>query len=89
MAIVDPANAPNNPVSIIGVEVFRSMFFSLKCVIKATIAIGINTAKLTPWAWCWFRFEKIINPGIRIVPPPMPIPLIIPDNKPIKNSFIS
>ena len=31
---------------------------------------------------CWFALTNMVRAGIKIVPPPMPMPLMIPDRKP-------
>ena len=89
MAKIDPANEPRIPPKIIHLANDRSRLPFLKWVIRATMETGRNTTKFIPWACCWGMLLNNTNEGMRIVPPPIPIPLIIPDISPIKAKIIS
>jgi len=54
------------------------------CTIRAITAVGIKNKRFTLWAMCWSGLTKNTKAGIRIAPPPIPIPLIIPEASPIK-----
>lgn len=65
-------------------RVFNTFFSMLPCLIwvyKATMDVGTKIRRLVLCAICCFTFKNIIRAGIKIVPPPIPIPLIIPEIK--------
>lgn len=80
----EPRIAPKIPQRISLRTIFFSMFPCLICDKIATIAVGTKESRFTLCAICWGVLRKIVNAGIRIVPPPIPIPLIMPDRRATK-----
>lgn len=80
----EPVIEPKMPNPMRGKQIDISIFLFLKWVIKAMDATGINDSKFTLCASCWVRDVKMMRAGMRMVPPPIPMPPIIPEHKPIK-----
>ena len=82
-------NAPIAPKIEIQIAIFHfiSLFFIFTIV--ATIDVGIKNIKLLAWATFWSIPVKHTSIVISIAPPPIPIPLTIPEIMPIKPSNIS
>ena len=79
-AKIDPSTAPRIPAAISLKSNFFSIFPFFIWVINAMDAVGIKEIRLTLWAICWLMPDVNIRTGISIVPPPIPMPLIIPDS---------
>jgi hypothetical protein len=87
-AITDPIRDPTTPTTII----FRASLY-LTCLFlvwihNAQMEAGKKTLRFTLCAKCCGTPAKNIKAGIRMVPPPIPIPLTIPEAKPIRNNII-
>jgi len=82
-ASLAPIIAPIMPVNVKGIQMLLSIFLFLIWVIIAIAATGIKEKRFTLCACCCVKFVKSINEGISIVPPPIPMPLIIPEKNPI------
>ncbi len=68
------------PEIIIGFNIFVSIFLFFECIKRAAAADGRKQIRLMLCAsFCVISLKKRSD-GISIVPPPMPIPLIIPEN---------
>jgi len=87
-ARIEPKMAPGIPDKIKRKAILNRTCLLLECTKTAARDVGIKEARLIPWAiCCGVRTKKIIE-GIKIVPPPMPIPPIKPDTTPIIKSNI-
>ena len=56
--------------------------------IIATIDVGMKNIKFVACAICCSSPHKTVSKNIRIVPPPIPVPLIVPEIIPINTSTI-
>ena len=85
--IFAPTIAPKIPKTDINIASLMSIFLFLKFTIIATIAVGMKNIKFVACATCCSMPIKNERRKIRIVPPPIPVPLTIPDAIPIKISI--
>ena len=76
-------NAPIIPNIETVIPVFHFISFCLTFIIIATIEVGTKNTRFAPCAMCWSFPKNNERHNISIVPPPMPIPLTIPDIIPI------
>lgn len=83
-----PGSAPTNPKIIKAGSPFVWIFPLFLCSLTANKAVGIKYIKFICCAFCWLTPQNIVNAGIKIAPPPMPMPLNIPAANPITISQI-
>ena len=78
-----PIIAPSIPNIEIIVANFKSIFLFFMFTIIATIDVGMKNIKFVACAICCSSPHKTVSKNIRIVPPPIPVPLIVPEIIPI------
>lgn len=74
--------APIIPVEISFKAILKSIVLFLMWTTSAKTAVGIKYKRVIPCAIFWSKPRNIVSTGINIIPPPIPIPLIIPDTAP-------
>ena len=86
-----PIIAPNMPYSDIIIPSFTFMFLFFAFTIIAIIDVGIKKIKFVACAICCSILHKYVKRKMRMVPPPIPVPLTIPEMTPIiiSNIFLS
>ena len=63
--------------------ILKSIFLFIILTIIATIDVGIKKIKFVACAPCCSIPHKKVNKNINIVPPPIPVPLTMPETSPI------
>lgn len=83
----DPKNAPITPKTTMMTAILASILLCLIWIISAITAVGIKYIRLILCATCWSTFNQKTSTGMRRAPPPMPIPLMIPERIPTKTAI--